>query len=138
MKSIITTIVTAACMFFGVNAHAANPVRDLEAKDVLHHYVEAVTLGSDNYYTYLLADDFEYINTANERKSNKKSYLQFLKENKGYSYNAKTTYTILDQSGKSCLAKSTMEFEKFTRVDHITMHNTKDGWKVSRIVTTYL
>ncbi len=138
MKSLITTIVSAACMLLSVNSYASNPVKELAAKDVLHYYIEAVTLGSDTYHKYILADDFEYINTANQGKSNKKAYLQFLKENKGYICDADTEYTILDQSGKSCLAKSTMTFKNFTRVDHITMNNTEDGWKVSKIVTTYI
>ena len=138
MKRTITTIATALLMVFSLSSFAANPMKHFAVKSVLNTYIETVTLGSDIFHKYLLADDFEYKNTANQDTHKKKAFLQFLKENKGYRYNADTSYEVLDLSGKSCLAKATMKFNDFTRVDHITLSNTKDGWKVSKIITTYL
>ena len=137
MKKTCTTIATALLMLVSFSSFAANPLKNAEARFVLSTYIDAVTLGTDAYSKYLLTDDFEYKNTANQDAHNRRAFLRFLKENKGYQSSAVTTHEILDLSGKSCVAKATMTFQDFTRVDHITLSNTKDGWKVSKIVTTY-
>ena len=137
MKKIIATIATALLMFVSFSSFAANPLKNSETRTILSTYLEAITLGSDMYNKYILDDNFEYRNTANNDSYNKKAFLKFLKENKGYKFDAITSYEILDQTGKSCVAKAIIKFENFVRVDHITLNNSEDGWKVSKIVTTY-
>ncbi|MCA5004664.1 nuclear transport factor 2 family protein [Sphingobacterium bovistauri] len=140
MKKTLATIVTALLMIASFSSFAAsvnNPLKDMNSKSILITYIESTTLGSDLYNKYLLTDDFEYNNTANQNSFNKKAYLKFLKENKGLKFDAKTDYQILDESGKTCIAKATSTFKNFTRVDHITLNKTQDGWKVSKVVTTY-
>ena len=140
MKKTLSTMATAFLMIISLSSFAStplNPLKDLDSKAILMTYIEATLLGSDLYNKYLLTDDFEYTNTSNEDSYNKKAYLKFLKANKGLKYNAKTEYEILDETGKTCIAKSISTFENFVRVDHITLNKTKDGWKVSKVVTTY-
>lgn len=140
MKKVLSTIATAVLMIISLSSYAspkANPLKNMDSKAIVVTYIEATTLGSDIYNKYLLTDDFEYINTANEDSSNKKAYLKFLKDNKGLKFHAQTAYQILDETGDICIAKATSEFENFTRVDHITLNKTAEGWKVSKVVTTY-
>ncbi|WP_140938891.1 nuclear transport factor 2 family protein [Sphingobacterium lumbrici] len=138
--TIITTIATALILFASSMAFAAekvNPLKNMNTGAIIAVYLDATALGNVEFNERLFATDFEYHNTASDSKHGKKAYTKFLKENKGLQYNCKTTYKILDESGKSCIAKATMEFENFTRVDHITLSNTKNGWQVSKVVTTY-
>jgi len=140
MKTTLSTIATAFLMIISLSSFASpklNPLKNMDTKAIVITYIEATTLGSDIYNKYLLTDDFEYINTANQDSFNKKAYLKFLKANKGSKSNAKTDYQILDETGKTCIAKSVSKFENFTRVDHITLNKTNEGWKVSKVVTTY-
>lgn len=140
MKKTLTTITTAFLMILSLSSFASsaiNPLKEMNSRAILMNYVEATTVGSDMYNKYLLADDFEYINTANKNSYSKNAYLKFLKANKGLKFNAETSYEILDETGKTCIAKTTSTFENFTRVDHITLNKTEDGWKVSKVVTTY-
>lgn len=141
MKKNITTILTAVLMVISLSSYAnsiVNPLKEKMAKDILLNYVEATSIGSTAHNTYLFTDDFEYENTANHDKFNKKDYLKFLKENEGITYQCKTTHEMLDQSGNTAVAKSTLVFENFIRVDYITMTQSKDGWKISKIITSYL
>lgn len=140
MKKALSIITAALLMVTSFSSFAApriNPLKNMDTKSILMTYVEATTLGSDIYNKYLLANDFEYSNTANNDSFNKKAYLNFLKATKGLKFNAETTYEILDETGKTCIAKATSAFENFTRVDHITLNKTNEGWKVSKVVTTY-
>jgi hypothetical protein len=140
MKKTLSTIATVLLMIVSLSSFAAsevNPLKNMDSKAFLITYVEATTLGSDIYNKYLLTEDFEYSNTSNNDSFNKKAYLKFLKDNKGLKFNAETSYEILDETGKTCIAKAISTFENFTRVDHITLNKTNDGWKVSKVVTTY-
>ncbi|MGN0001850.1 MAG: hypothetical protein ACI35V_00315 [Sphingobacterium composti] len=140
MKTKLSTIATAFLMIISLSSFAlpkVNPLKNMDTKAIVLTYIEATTLGSDMYNKYLLTEDFEYSNTANKDSYNKKAYLKFLKATKGLKFNAETTYEILDETGKTCIAKATSSFGNFTRVDHITLNKTVEGWKVSKVVTTY-
>ena len=140
MKKTLSTIATAFLMMISLSSFAnsvMNPLKNMDSEEILTTYIEATTLGSDMYNKYLLTADFEYINTANQDSYNRKAYLKFLKSTKGLKFDAKTTYQILDETGKTCIAKATSTFKNFTRVDLITLLKTEDGWKVSKVVTTY-
>ncbi|TYR31763.1 hypothetical protein FXV77_20230 [Sphingobacterium phlebotomi] len=104
---------------------------------ILNTYLEAVTVGSIDLNKFLFADDFQYSNVNNNDRAGKKEYIKFLKANKGNKYDCRSSYEILSQDGKVCVAKATMAFDNFTRVDYITLNQGKDGWKVSKVETTY-
>ena len=140
MKSIITTIATLLALVLGFNATAAkapNPLKAVNAKKIALTYVEAITLGNTEFNKHIFHSDFEYHNVVNDQVSSRSEYLAFLKANKGLKYDCDTTYEILDQAGTTSVAKATMKFRKFTRVDYITMVQSEDGWKVTKVVTTY-
>lgn len=140
MNNIIATIATLFTLVFSFNASAkeiTNPLKDVNTKKIALVYVEAITLGNTEFNKHLFTSDFEYHNTGNDQVCSRTKYLNFLKANKGLKYNCTTTYEILDEAGATSVAKATMKFENFTRVDYITMVQSKDGWKVSKVVTTY-
>ncbi|KGE14494.1 nuclear transport factor 2 family protein [Sphingobacterium deserti] len=140
MKKIVTTIATAFIMissFASFAAEKANPLKNVESNTVIKGYLEATTLGSVELNRHLFAEDFAYSNGVNKDSFDKTAYTDFLKAHEGVTYDCETSYEILDQSGKICMAKATMTFENFTRVDYITLSQEQDGWKVSKVRTTY-
>lgn len=140
MKRTILTIATVVMMVFTLSAFASEknaPSINMSTKSLMSYYLEATTLGSLDLSNYLFADNFEYKNSANNNTFNKKEYLAFLKLHKGLKFDCETNYQLLDQSGQTCLAKATMNFNNFTRVDYITLTQSKDGWKISNVLTTY-
>ena len=104
---------------------------------ILNTYLEAVTVGSIDLNKFLFADDFQYSNLNNNDRAGKKEYIKYLKANKGMQYDCESSYQILSQDGKVCVAKATMAFDNFTRVDYITLNQSKNGWKVGKVETTY-
>lgn len=136
----IFTITAAVTMLLTCSANAAeieNPLKDHNSVNLVNVYLEAITLGTTDLNKYLFAEDFEYRNTANNDVYRKAAYSKYLRDNKGVKFDCETTYEILDESGRACLAKATMKFSNFTRVDYITLNQSEDGWKVSKVVTTY-
>ena len=140
MKRNILTIAVAliavvATVFY---AHAdSKTYKKLDSKEVIMHYTAATLLGNTTHNKHIFADDFEYSNTANNNKVDRKAYIKHLKSIKDLKYNATQTLEIIDQVGKSAVGKVTMDFGSFTRVDHITMIQSNNGWKISKVVTTY-
>jgi len=140
MKTTLKTIAAALIMVTSLSSFAsekANPLKDVESSMILNTYLEAVTVGSIELNKFLFADDFQYRNVNNNDRAGKKEYIKYLKANKGMQYDCKSSYQILSQDGKVCVAKAIMAFDNFTRVDYITLNQGKDGWKVSKVETTY-
>lgn len=140
MKRTLATILTALIMIGTFSAFAAestNPLKDQNSNRVLESYLEAITQGNSTYNKFLFASNFEYRNSANDKTVYKKEYLNFLKANEKLVYNCKSTFTVLDECGTECVAKLTLVFDTFTRVDHISLNKSKDGWKIYKVVTTY-
>lgn len=140
MKTTISTIATACILMLSLNGFAverSNPLKNLDAKKIVMTYLDAAALGSADFTKYLFADDFEYHNAASNVSYGKRQYMAFLKANKGLKYDCETTHEILDECGNACMAKVTMKFKNFTRVDYITLNRNEESWKVSKVVTTY-
>ncbi|QBQ42878.1 hypothetical protein E2P86_17735 [Sphingobacterium psychroaquaticum] len=140
MKRTVTTLAAAFIMiasFSSFAAEKANPLKNLDSKNIVLSYVAAATSGNTTLNKHLFADDFAYSNTANGDNFSKKQYSAFLKATKGLKYDCKTSYEILDEAGQTCIAKTTMKFDNFTRVDYITLSKSQDGWQVSKVLTTY-
>jgi len=141
MKTFITTIMTALLLVTSLHTFAkekTNPLKDMNSTSIIKTYMEATALGNIAFNEHLFAKDFQYHTAANpETKFNKKQYSAFLKATKGLQYDCKTSYDILDESKDCSVAKATMQFQNFTRVDYITLCRSQDGWQVSKVVTTY-
>ncbi|MBD1432332.1 hypothetical protein H8B06_05805 [Sphingobacterium sp. DN00404] len=140
MRTTLKTIAAALIMVTSLSSFAsekANPLKNVESDMIIGSYMEAVTVGSIDLNKFLFADDFQYSNVNNNDRAGKKEYIKHLKANKGMQYDCESSYEILSQDGKVCVAKATMAFDNFTRVDYITLNQGKDGWKVSKVETTY-
>ncbi|EFK56130.1 nuclear transport factor 2 family protein [Sphingobacterium spiritivorum] len=140
MKNAIKSIATALILVTSLSAFAGentNPVKTNSVSTV-KSFLEATTLGNLNFNNQLFAKDFEYytVSKPNE-KFNKNQYTEFLKNTKGLQYDCITSYQVLDENSDICVAKATMAFKNFTRVDYITLTRSQDVWKVSKVVTTY-
>ncbi|WDF68637.1 nuclear transport factor 2 family protein [Sphingobacterium oryzagri] len=140
MKKIVASIAAAIMIMITYSSFAAekrNPLKHVASTKVITTYLEATTLGSIDLNSFLFADDFQYRNSVNKTSYNKKAYTKFLREHKGVRFDCTTSYEILDQSGLACVAKATIVFKNFTRVDYITLNQDQDGWKITKVITTY-
>lgn len=136
ISTIAAVIIALVASVYSANANV-KPYKDLNNKEVLFSYVSASIQGSDMYNKIMFADDFEYRNTANDDKHDKKSYLKYLKSLKDNKFDCEQTIEILDQTGNTTIGKVTMEFPTFKRVDYVTLVQSEEGWKIKNVTTTY-
>jgi len=115
----------------------SNPLKNHNSKGIISIYVQAFTEGNYENSKYFLADDFEFYNPKRNMSVNKREYVKFLKNTTDLKYNCETNYEILEESTDVCIAKTTMKFENFTRIDYITLRLSEEGWKIAKIVSTY-
>lgn len=140
MKRNLTMIATVMMMVLSLSSFAketVNPLKNYTSKSIVLSYVEASTHGNNMFNKHLFTNDFEYVNAVNNTKSSKKDYLKFLDATKELKFDCETSYEVLDQTGNTAVAKTTMKFENFTRVDILSLTQSKDGWKINKVVTSY-
>ncbi|MGN0004180.1 MAG: nuclear transport factor 2 family protein [Sphingobacterium composti] len=136
IKTIAVAVITLVSTVFYAHADS-KPFKELNSKEVVMNYVGATLLGSTEYTKEMFANNFEYSNTANNDKFGKKEYVNYLKSVKDLKYNSTQTIEIVDQVGSTTISKVTMDFGTFKRVDHITLIQSAEGWKINKVVTTY-
>ena len=140
MKRNLLTITTVMMMVLSLSSFAnekTNPSLSGPSASIVADYLNASVLGHQNDIKEMLADNFEYFNTANKQKSSKEEYVKFLNETNNSKYDCVYTYEVLDQTGKSAVAKATFKFDNFTRVDILSLQETAEGWKISEVITNY-
>lgn len=121
-----------------LSAHAeVKPYKELSNKEVIEKHSNIAAYENIEYNKLLFTNDFEYSNLANNSKFDKKTYVKYMTSLKGIKYDATQTIEIIDQTDNSTIGKVTQSFENFTRVDYMTLIQSKDGWKISKIITTY-
>jgi len=141
MKKILTSAAIALLMLISLSSFAINkmnPLKNQSAFNIVTHYLEAISLGNIEHNTFLFSADFEYQNGHNMEKYSREQYCKYLKETKGYQYDCQTSCTILDECNNTCVAKTSMRFKNFTRIDYITLQKTEGTWKVSKVFSSYI
>lgn len=141
MKRNLTTIATVVMIVLSLSSFAnekASPMKDYASRNIVSNYIDASLLGKQSFVKEMLTDDFEFVNAAINSKATKKEYGKFLENTNNLTYSCTSSYEILDQSGDTAVAKVTMIFENFTRVDIVNMTNTAEGWKINRVISNFL
>jgi len=140
MIKLIQLFIIALLNLFAINTFASyhrDPLKDLDSQQIVQAYLEAITQGKTNHSKYLFANDFQYESSTNKINYSKVQFCQFLQVNKGIHLDCQATAQILDATSNTCIAKTSMTFANFTRVDYITLSRHRQGWKISKIITTY-
>jgi len=104
----------------------------------IDHYVAVMTEGQSAGVEQLFTSDFNQKVQVSEVKTNSRSaVISFLKKQKGEQLNCKTSTTIVQESADYMLAKVTMQFDGFTKIDLVTLVNDGGNWKVSQSINSY-
>lgn len=140
MKRILSTLAIVFVMMTSLTAFAGSKSlssKTTESTKTVKNYLSFVNTADLKLHKNLFTADFEYLNKANGTKCNKREFVKFINDNKALNYNCTTTYEVLDECAQTAVAKITMDFGHFTRVDHVALTKEKDDWKISKITTDY-
>jgi hypothetical protein len=143
MKTLVKTFTAAVLVAISTMTIAAEHPEKLinlsTADFAIHHYVEVITEGQSLGLEQLFASDYsQKVNGKSIKTNSRSEVIGFLKKQKGYQLNCKTTTSILEKSADYMVAKITMQFENFTRTELVTLVHEGGAWKVSKSINSYL
>lgn len=143
MKTLVKTFAAAVLVAIStltIAAERPEKAINLSTADfAITHYVEVITEGQSLGLEQLFASDYsQKVHGKNIKTNSRAEVISFLKKQKGYQLNCKTTTSILEKSANYMVAKITMQFENFTRMELVTLINEGGVWRVSESINSYL
>jgi len=104
----------------------------------LEHYVAVTTEGESAGVEQLFAEDFsQKVQASNAQTHSRSALIKSLKKQKGEKLNCTVTTDIIEESGDYMVAKVTLKFENFTKIDLVTLVRDGNNWKVSKSINSY-
>ncbi|MDM1295355.1 nuclear transport factor 2 family protein [Sphingobacterium sp. N143] len=147
MKTLVKTLAAAALIAVSTFAMAAEGPGSKSAKAnvnlstadfALEHYVAVTTEGESAGVEQLFAEDFsQNIQASNVQSYSREAVVKSLKKQKGEQLNCEVSTQIIEESADYMVAKVTMKFENFSKVDLVTLVREGSNWKVSTSINSY-
>ncbi|WP_343565232.1 nuclear transport factor 2 family protein [Sphingobacterium sp.] len=147
MKALVKTFAAAALIAVSTFAMAAEGPGSKSAKTnvnlstadfALEHYVAVTTEGESAGVEQLFAADFnQKIQSSNAQSHGREAVVKSLKKQKGEKLNCEVSTDILEESADYMVAKVTLKFENFSKVDLVTLVREGNNWKVSKSINSY-
>ncbi len=147
MKTLVKTFAAAALIAVSTFAMAADKPVSKSAKAnvnlstadfALEHYVAVTTEGESAGVEQLFAEDFsQKVQASNAQTHSRSALIKSLKKQKGEKLNCTVTTDIIEESADYMVAKVTLKFENFSKVDLVTLVREGSNWKVSKSINSY-
>ncbi|RKO68544.1 hypothetical protein D7322_26795 [Sphingobacterium puteale] len=147
MKTLVKTFAAAALIAVSAFAMAAEGPGSKSSKAnvnlstadlALDHYVAVTTEGESVGVEQLFAEDFnQKIQTTNAHSNSRSEVIKSLKKQKGEKLNCTVSTDIIEESADYTVAKVTLKFENFSKVDLVTLVREGNYWKVSKSINSY-
>jgi len=104
----------------------------------LEHYVAVTTEGESAGVEQLFAEDFnQKIQASNAQNHSRNAVVKLLKKQRGEKLNCVVSTDIIEESADYIVAKVTLKFENFTKIDLVTLERVGNDWKVSKSINSY-
>ncbi|WP_312793403.1 nuclear transport factor 2 family protein [Sphingobacterium sp.] len=147
MRTLVKTFTAAALIAVSTFAMAAEGPGSKSAKAnvnlstadfALDHYVAVTTEGESAGVEKLFAEDFnQKIQSSNAQNHSRNAVVKLLKKQKGEKLNCTVNTDIIEESADYMVAKVTLKFENFTKIDLVTLERVGNDWKVSKSINSY-
>jgi hypothetical protein len=140
MKTVKTMLMGLALLFAFGTAGAATASGSKPTKDeVFNTYLNAIVHGKLNGIDDAIDDDaeFNYIRGDNVNRITKQQVINALKSDENIEQNCQCTRSVVQDNDDISTLKVEMKYADFTRVDVITAQRAGNGWKVTKVDTSY-
>lgn len=103
-------------------------------------YIDAVTAGKVKPLNEVLESDAKFTLTQGERiiKFSRYETLNWLKNNEGIRQNCSTDFKIIEMDASQAVVKISMKYDTFLKVNLLSLANTKKGWKITNVSTSFI
>jgi hypothetical protein len=115
--------------------HHNGPTKD----EVIDTYLNAVVHGSTEGINKAIDDDAQFYTVHSNRVSqlNKGQMIAYLKANPAVSQDCQCSGTILQDTDDTFVKKEEIKYNGVTRTDVITAQRAGDGWKITKVETSF-
>ena len=115
--------------------HHNSPTKD----EVIDTYLNAVVHGNTDGINNVIDDDAQFYTVHSDRVSqlNKGQMVAYLKANPAVSQDCKCSSTVLQDADDIFVKKEDIKYEGVTRTDVITAQRVGDGWKITKVETSF-
>ncbi|WP_433895130.1 nuclear transport factor 2 family protein [Sphingobacterium mizutaii] len=144
MKNLVKTFAIAGLLFASsFTAFAIDKDKDklnsAVVENVIDAYINTSVKGDVEHLDNLLGKDFtlKYNTEYNQAPLSRTHYIKQIKSQKGFTFNCDSDYQIVEKAGKYSLAKVTLNFSNFKRVDYLTMVQDSEGWKITEVNSVF-
>jgi hypothetical protein len=136
----LKTLTAAILIILSTSAFAAkkNNNEKLLVDYTIKKFVNAVSYGDTKGVSNIFDKDVK-MTTAYKQEVvnyNKEEILTTIKFVQNVKQNCQTEYQMIERTPTQALAKVSMKYESFTKVNYISLANTTEGWKITHISTS--
>jgi len=137
IRAMMGLALMAVCGFANAapKAHHDNATKE----EVVDTYLDAVVHGDLNGIDKAIDDNARFYVQRGVRilATDKHEVMNYLKTNANIDKNCVYDNTVLDQGENFVVEKVEMKFKELTRTDVITAQRSDDGWKITKVETSY-
>ncbi|MGX5690077.1 putative lumazine-binding protein [Arcticibacter tournemirensis] len=134
--------IAAALLFvLSVSAFAAEQTQSNKSQidAAVTTYIDALNYGKIKGLSAVLDQDLKFTVSQGQTilNYNKTQMIESLKAQENIVQNCKTDYTMIESNPGQAIAKVTMKYDGFSKVNFVTLSNTSKGWKITNISSSY-
>jgi hypothetical protein len=136
MKTLKSIMLGLALLIISGVAQAAKPAPvKLSKSDVVNLYVDASIHGKLTGLANAISEDvvFNIVRGANTITANKKQLLNYFKSSENIEQKCEVKTTTVAEDDDATTIKLEMKYENSTRVSLISLNNTYEGWKITKV-----
>lgn len=140
MKTLKAMMIGLAFLLVCGVASAAKPANHNSTKDeVIDAYLNAVVHGNLEGIDNAIDDDAQFNTVRGEHTNtlNKGQLIDYLKASAGAQQDCKCTATVVQDTDDIFIKKVDMNYGDFTRTDVITAQRVGNGWKITKVQTSF-
>ena len=137
----LKTLAASLLTIVSLSAFAADGEKSekLKINYTLNTFVDAMANGQMEDLGDILDDQMKFTVVRSEKVINysKSQLLNSLKQSENVVQNCDTDYDVEKINSSQALVKVIMKYEGFTKINYINLDNTKTGWKIMNISSSY-
>ncbi len=140
MKTLKSLILGLTLLMICAAANAKpNQNQQLTKDHAISTYVDAMTHGKLDGLNKVLDQsvDFSMLRGNTVISFDRKEMLDYFESNKGVEQPCTTTTSIVEDHANIAVIKVDMKFQGFVRSNLVTIADTGDGWKITKVYSTF-
>ncbi len=138
----LKTLTAAFLIVLTGSAFASDEIKEekLQLNYTLQTFIDALSHGKIDDLPEILDTDAKLTFTRANKiyNYNKAEIIRSFKPLKNIEQNCTTDFIILESSASQAIIKVTMKYKEFSKISLVNMANSKTGWKITNISSTYL